>query len=372
MRTDHVGGDERHPAVIDGLLVGTVLGPPEWPGQAVPNLVVQRVRVEDSRAFASGTIVDVALSVPQLGTQEVARPPGVDPATALPVGARVLVVGPAARAGLLPNPAFSGERVEEEEPTPVGPAPTVRALAFFRTAQPRLAPGADPTWRYLASLAEAIPRTDDANVASIARFVWSIRLPEWSRFWSQGHTDDRLSRLFADAAMKDDPYGRAQVDYALNWLHYIGYSDLYERDVIGSVDQPGAFARGVPAPSWWEDTVNDQEILNHGFKHAPFDAELARAAFLRGRNAAVRLWILTRLPDQSLAQARRLAPALDDPDPEIRWALVHSLVLWLKQGPAPEGTKVARDPGGAESRTYPGLDAVVAAWKVKLRVPHAS
>ncbi len=358
-----------HPEVIDGLLIGTVLGPPEWPSKPVPGLVVQRVRVEDSRAFAPGAVVNVAFGVQSLGTQDQSAPgaPAVDPATALPVGERVLVVGPASRNGLLPNPEFDARGVEVEDPTPVGAAPTVRALAFFRTAAPRLASESDPTWRYLASLAAAIPGTSDANVASIARFAWSIRLPDWGSFWSQGRGDDRVSLLFAAAAAKADPYARAQVDYALNRLHYIGYSDRYEHAVIESAGLPDAFPAGIPPPAWWEDTVNSQEILNHHFQHAPFDADLARTAILRGRNSQVRVWLLNRLPDQTPAQARVLAPMLDDPDPDVRWTLVHSFVLWLKQGPGPDAIQIDRGPDGKETRRYPNLDAATQAWKAELR-----
>ena len=181
-----------------------------------------------------------------------------------------------------------------------------------------------------------------------------------------------------EAVASAKPYHRALVDHALNRMGYWGYGDRYYRDVRASATDPNAFPDGVPAPEFWEDMNWKNGVdptLPKEFEHGPWPTkEEVLGSILTSKSPTVAAWLLGNYPKPADADVRALARFLDSPDPRLRWAFVERVAAWTGE-PSAEKPRPARDGEGnvradARGRTvmeYPGLDAAVLRWKVRLR-----
>ena len=371
----NVGMPLDRPDLYDALMVCTPLGPAR--SRPLPEdgfLAVQPVRVEDSRAFAPGTVVEVYYPA-IFGPRDSPRPEGtlIDQTGAPPVGARVLLVARAAKDGTLRVADLSTWDAPEKRTLNLGPnaPPSVWGETFFLTAQARLAPLSDPKARYVASLAAAVVRTSDDNAVAIAEFMWSFA-GRRGRF-PTGRPEDWLSRAVTEAVAGAKPYHRALVDHALNRMGYWGYISRFSRDLAASVEDSGAFPDGVPNLEFSEDP--NSSMAPKDLKYDPprtYDELLAITKRAQSPTlAAAFLGTLKSKPAD--ADVRALSRFLDSPDPRLRWAFVERLAAWTGE-PSPDKPRPARDGEGnvrADARghtlmEYPGLDAAVLRWKARL------
>ena len=372
----NVGVPLDRPDLYDALMVCTPLGPAR--SRPLPEdgyLAVQPVRVEDSRAFAPGTVVEVYYPA-IFGPRDSPRPEGtvIDQTGAPPVGARVLLVARAAQGGVLRVPDLSTWEAPEKRTLALGPdaPPSVWGETFFLTGQARLAPKADPKERYVASLAAAVVRTPDDNAAAIAEFMWSFA-GRRGRF-PTGRPEDWLSRAVTEAVAGAKPYHRALVDHTLNRMGYWGYVSRFSRDLAASVEDAGAFPDGVPNLEFSENLYSP--MAPKDLKYDPprtYDELLAITKRAKSPTLAV-AFLNTLKSKPADADVRALSRFLDSPDPRLRWAFVERLAAWTGEA-APEKPRPVLNALGfprsdARGRTlmeYPGLDAAVLRWKARLR-----
>lgn len=359
-----------HPEMYDGTSIVTALEPARarrllggrrW-------FAVQRARVEDSRAFARGSVVEVYQN---FWSQERYVSPDdysdalIGQAGALPVGARALVVGARSDGTFLRTPDLNKDSPQEVRlERGAGGLPAVYAFVVFDTTRTVLPPLSDPMWRALQAVAEAIPGTSDANVIRVADFLETVRLPEWNDISANSKTDDRLSSLFSGAVAKQRPYHRALIDLALNKLYYVGYGDRYYHDLYASANDPAAFPDGV-GRAWWFELPGVDDSLPKGFRHDASPTQAQFLAILRtAKSPTVAAYILEDLPKPSDADAKSLARLLDSPDPRLRFAFVKRLAAWYGAGAPEEPRPELVD--GVVRLVYPGLNDLVAAWKARL------
>ncbi len=362
-----------HPEIYDGLMIATVLGPAiGHPLGEHLCFAVQKVRIEDSRCFAPGTIVDVYFETTGgSGSDQPMMGVPLDQAGALPTGARAIIIARAVKDGRLRVPAFDGRGDQEGAALPIGSrsSPAALGLAFFLTARTRLAPSADPKWRLIESLAAAIPGAGDENARQITRMA--ADLPDPRKISNYGRADDRYSRTFVDAVAHDSAYHRALVDFALNQLRYWGYGDRFFHDLQEAAIDPNAFPTGIPVIQFEESPgTGNNPLLPKDFHHAsPLTQAEILALVRRAKSptlAAAYLSAVAAKPSNS--DLRLMARFLDSPDPRLRAAFVERLAAWNGE-PAPAEAKEVVGPDGTPRTEYPGLEAAVARWKAWFRVP---
>jgi hypothetical protein len=363
------------PETYDGVIVGTVLGP-ALPRRLVSSVdgtsrdwAVQRVRVEESRTYPRGAVVETYLNYASRDRSASRPNPDVpvDQRGAMPVGSRVLVVGSSAAHGILNAPDRYEAAASDRYRLPGGDAPALNGLAFFET-RGSVASDGDPMWRTLASVAGAIGGTSDANVRRIADFLANLRLPQWKVHPAAPKAEDRLSELFAGAVARERPYRRALIYGALNRLYYVGYADRWNREVLASATDPAAFPEGVPARlPFWEDPVGDARIPK-GFQHdVPPSLAHWLAMLKQAKSSTVAAWMLKDTPKPPEGEVRALAGFLDHSDPRLRYAFAKRLAEWYgEEAPAPPRAVVL--PDGTRQSEYPGLQESVARWKTRLRL----